>query len=87
MILDGYDSMGCGWTRFVDRDGPLVWVVFNNKYGTPDIIFYRSSRKYCNYPKLEWENYEFVKKFFPYLRYFNDLHKKYRKRWSFRNLG
>jgi len=75
MILDGYDSMGCGWTRFIDRDGPLAWVVFNNKYGTPDTIFYRSSGKYCNYTKLEWENYEFVKDFFPYRRYFNDFTK------------
>ena len=39
IIQPGHGFRG-NWADFTSQDDPLAWVVLNNKFGKPDIIFY-----------------------------------------------
>lgn len=64
IIQDGSAGFGINWTDFSDRSKALAWVVMNNQFGIPDIIFYGG---YGNdYNDFNWEEYEFDRTISPY---------------------
>ncbi|MEI7526190.1 MAG: hypothetical protein WCJ95_17730 [Mariniphaga sp.] len=57
-------SSGLNWTDFTDKNGPLAWVVLQNKYGTPETIFYGGFGK--GYDDFNWKEYEYEDRIRPY---------------------
>jgi hypothetical protein len=58
-IIKPGHGFGGNWANFERQDGPLGWVVLNNKSGQPDIIFYLGDN-------LDWEGFKLIETISPY---------------------
>ncbi len=54
-IIQPGTGFGLNWTDFRDKNGALAWVVLNNPYGKPEIIFYGGVGD--GYTDFSWEGY------------------------------
>ncbi len=57
-IIQPGHGFGFNWANFGDPDGPLEWVVYNNRYGRPDTILYGGSGS--GYEVLNWKGYRLM---------------------------
>jgi hypothetical protein len=57
-IIQPGHGFGFNWANFGDPDGPLAWVVYNNRYGRPDTILYGGSGS--GYEVLNWKGYRLM---------------------------
>ena len=70
-IIQPGTGFGLNWTDFRSKDGPLAWVVLNNKNGTPDTIIYGGMSGYTGqndrwYEDFTWEQYRMTETIMPY---------------------
>ena len=65
-IIQPGHAFGNNWTNFTEPDGPLAWVVRENPYGTPDVIFYGGYLDKDH--DLEWPGYTLTKNIKGYYR-------------------
>ncbi|MCK9204528.1 MAG: hypothetical protein M0P58_08875 [Bacteroidales bacterium] len=70
-IIQPGTGFGFNWTDFRSKEGPLAWVVLNNKYGTPDAIIYGGMSGYPGqnegcYEDFTWEQYRKTETIMPY---------------------
>lgn len=63
-IIQPGTGFGFNWTNFKDRKGALAWVVMNNAYGQPDLIFYGGNAS--GYDHFNWEEYQYQSRIKPY---------------------
>lgn len=63
-IIQPGTGFGLNWTDFRKKDYPLHWVVKNNPFGVPELVYFGG---YGNgYDHFSWEEYEPIRKIRPY---------------------
>lgn len=63
-IIQPGTGFGANWTDFRDINGPLAWVIYENAYGMPDLIYYGGIGE--EYADINWKGYKEIRRKKPY---------------------